>query len=481
VSDETVSRRALPLRSIRLWAIVAVVLLAGTAVAIALLARAERDAVSAVQRRIQNTLRPAQNAEAALLTAYVNQETGQRGYLLTGDRGFLQPYQTGRADAAALQRQLSSLVADDAAQRALLDRVVAAAQRWQTEAAEPEIAARSKGPIDNAQVETFAVRGKQLFDAFRADMGALMARTDTLVNSQLEKLGREQRDARAAIDVTLLLAIVIAGITIALLWYLFARPIARLLKEIQLVAAGDYRRTLAHRGGLDEVRIIAEAVDRMRAGIVEKTAEAASSQQLLTVRQERDRMATDLHDLTIQRIFGLGLALDATATRNPELAQELAPLVDDTDVIIRELRNIIFALGASEDALGVRAGVIQTVRDSARSFGFVPDLDMRGPLDTGLSDELTADVLAVLREALSNAARHSHASSVRVLLSYADDTVNLVVTDDGKGFPEGATPGNGTINLRRRAERRGGRASIRPGPNGGTVVHWWAPVTDVRS
>lgn len=481
MSGETEMRHPLALRSIRLWAIVAVVLLAGTAVAIALLARAERDEVTSVQRRIQNTLRPTQNAEAALLTAYVNQETGQRGYVLTGDRGFLQPYETGRADADRLQRQLAVLVAGDAEQRTLLEKAVAAAKRWQTDSAEPEIAARSHGPIDKAQVETFTARGKQLFDAFRADTSALMARTDSLVNSQLNTLSRRQRDARTAVDITLVAAIVIAGAAIGLLWYLLARPMASFLQDIQLVAAGDYRRPLAPRGGFDEIRIIAEAVDRMRGGIVEKSAEAASSQQLLTVRQERDRMATDLHDLTIQRIFGLGLALDATANRNPELAQELAPLVDETDVIIRELRNIIFALGASEDAIGVRAGVIQTVRDSARSFGFVPDLDMRGPLDSGLSDELTADVLAVLREALSNAARHSHASSVRVLLSYADDTVNLVVTDDGKGFPEGATPGNGTTNLRRRAERRGGRASVRPGPNGGTVVHWWAPVSDVRS
>jgi signal transduction histidine kinase len=285
----------------------------------------------------------------------------------------------------------------------------------------------------------------------------------------------ESSDARLAANIALAGAIVVAVTAIVLLWYLFTRPISRFLSEIQAVAAGDYTRRLSVRGP-QEVATIADAVDRMRDGIVQTNAEAVATQQLLGVRHERDRLASDLHDLTIQRIFGLGLALNSTVTRNPEIATELDPLVDETDAIIRELRNVIFALGASEDAAGLRAGVIEIVRDSARSFGFLPELDLRGPLDTAIPADVATDLLAVLREALSNAARHAHASSVRVLLTYADDTVNLVVADDGKGIDENAAPGGGTVTMRGRAARRNGNATMRRGPSGGTVVHWWVPI-----
>ena len=467
--------RGIPLRSLRVWATVSVLSLVAATVAIAVVASVERSSVERTQKRIQSNLRPAQNAEAALLTAFVNQETGQRGFLLTGNDAFLDPYDAGRRDAVTLQRQLVGLTEGDARETALLQSAWNAGRAWQVQSAEPEIAARRAGTINAAQLQRFAATGKQLFDAFRAQMSGLMERTGTLVAGELAHLTDTQHDARIASDITLALALVVAALAITLFWYVFTRPIGQFLGEIQAVAGGDYTRPLQPRGP-EEVRIVARAVDQMRDGLVATSAEAVANQQLLSVRQERDRMATDLHDLTIQRIFGLGLALNAVTTRTPELSADLDPLVDETDAIIRELRNVIFALGASEEQLGVRAAVIETVRDSARSFGFLPELDLRGPIDTGLSPELGADLLAVLREALSNAARHSHASSVHVLVSYADDTVNLVVTDDGKGLSDGVVPGDGTINLRRRAERRGGSATIRTAPTGGTVVHWWAPV-----
>lgn len=468
--------RARPLRGLRLWATAAVLMLVGSTIAIALVAKVERDTVTAAQRRFQLSLRPTQAAEAQLLTAYVTQETGQRGFLLTGDESFLQTYAKGRADATALQARLATLTETDATERTELAEMIAAGRDWQQRSAEPEIAARRADPLDPAEVRALTTTGEQFFDAFRTKIAALMARTDALITSEVDRVSRAQSDARLAANLALTGAITVAVLAIALLWYLFTRPIGRFLGEIQAVAAGDYTRPLSTRGP-QEVTIIAAAVDRMRDGLVQKNAEAVANQQLLSVRQERDRMATDLHDLTIQRIFGLGLALNSTVAHSPDVADELEPLVDETDAIIRELRNVIFALGAAEDTIGLRAGVIEIVRDSARSFGFLPELDLRGPLDTAIPAELAADLLAALREALSNAARHAHASSVRVLLTYSDDTVNLVVTDDGTGIPEIVVPGGGSVNLRSRAERRGGNASIRQGPSGGTVVHWWVPVT----
>jgi signal transduction histidine kinase len=308
---------------------------------------------------------------------------------------------------------------------------------------------------------------------FWATLAVLMLVASTVAVAVVAKV--ESSDAQLAANIALAGAAVVAVTALTLLWYLFTRPISRFLSEIQAVAAGDYTRALSVRGP-QEVATIADAVDRMRDGIVQTNAEAVATQQLLGVRHERDRLASDLHDLTIQRIFGLGLALNSTVKRNPDMATELDPLVDETDSIIRELRNVIFALGASEDAAGLRAGVIEIVRDSARSFGFLPELDLRGPLDTAIPADVATDLLAVLREALSNAARHAHASSIRVLLTYADDTVNLVVADDGKGIDENAAPGGGTVTMRGRAARRNGNSTMRRGPSGGTVVHWWVPI-----
>ncbi|MDT4893367.1 MAG: hypothetical protein QOE97_2402 [Pseudonocardiales bacterium] len=472
LDDRPVTRR----RSLRFWVTLTIAVLVASTVSTAVVAKIESDRVSSAQNAIKDRLQPQQRAETDLLTAYINQETGQRGYLLTGDKSFLQPYLAGRIAITSLRSRLDQMFADDREARSLLAAAIAAGTTWQQQSALPEIAARTRGTIPVAEVIKIATQGKTLFDQLRARISALAEHTNRLVSTQLGRVSSAQRDGNIATNTALITTIVVALLALALLTRFFTRPLNRLLGEIQTVAAGDYLRPITA-AGPREVEIVASAVDRMRDNIVRTNVDVVLAQQSLSVRHERDRLAADLHDLTIQRVFALGLALNAEATRNPAVADSIEPLIDETDRIIRELRNVIFAIGAdSDDADGLRASVIELARESGRSLGFAPDLDLRGPLDTDLSDEVGAELLAVVREVLSNVARHANATSVTILVALLDDTLHLVVADNGVGIAPAAVVGDGTRNIRARAQRLGGSATISPGPNGGTQVVWRVPV-----
>jgi signal transduction histidine kinase len=470
--DAPVNRR----HSLRFWVALTIAGLVASSLATAAVAKIESDRVSSAQNTIRDRLRPAQRAEADLLTAYINQETGQRGFLLTGDASFLQPYKDGRAAIATLRAQLDQLMSADREGRTLLDAAIAAGTVWQQQSAGPEIAARGMGTIPVAVVTRVATQGKRLFDDLRAHINALTQHTDALVSRQLARVSSAQHDASTATNAALISSVAVALLAVVLLTKFLTRPLDRLLGEIQTVAAGDYHRSITATGP-NEVQIVASAVERMRDNIVRANAEVVLAQQSLSVRDERARLAADLHDLTIQRVFALGLALNAEASRTPAVAGVIEPLIDETDRIIRELRNVIFAIGAdSDDTDGLRAMVIEMTSESRRSLGFAPDLEFRGPLDTDVPEVIAAELLAVIREVLSNIARHAKATSVTVLVALLDDTMHLVVADNGVGMTTDARAGEGTRNIRSRAERLGGGATISPGPDGGTQVVWRVPV-----
>ena len=463
------------IRMFRFWATVSVLLLVAATVTTAIIAKVERDDVARKQGHVRTVLRPARNAEADLLAAYLNQETGLRGFLLTGEDRFLQPYTMGRADAAQLLSRLTALTAKDATSRAMLNDVVTAGAAWDRQIVQPQLAARRAGAIAPATVLTYLDNGKTSFDAVRSRFTILTAHTDTQITAALRQVSQTQHDSGTATDATLIGAIALAVLALLGLRYLFALPLSRFLRQIRTVASGDYAAPIDGRGP-QEFKVIADSVDRMRDSIIRTTADAAAVQQRLSLREERDRLAADLHDRTIQRVFGLGLALDSMNTRTPTVGKDIEPLVEETDKIIRELRSVILAIGGDQHVDGLRAGVVSLINDSRRSLGFLPDLDVRGPVDTAIPEHIGAEVLAVLREALSNVARHAGATSAGVALVYEDSALTLKVVDNGTGIAPDAAPGDGTRNLRARAARLDGTASISSGPNGGTVVTWRVPV-----
>ncbi|MFI5623880.1 sensor histidine kinase [Nocardioides sp. NPDC051685] len=211
------------------------------------------------------------------------------------------------------------------------------------------------------------------------------------------------------------------------------------------------------------------ALDRLRA--VEDRAD-------LAVITDRDRIARDLHDVVIQRLFAIGLQLE-TLGRNPQrvedLPKRLSEQVDALDQTIKDVRGSIFDL-SNHDASSLRAQVREVVREYAGVMDFTPEIKITGPVDTAVPDSVRNHLLPVLREAVSNLARHAQAHSAQIELSLQDDEIKLVVRDDGSGVPEEAEE-SGLKNARCRAVQLGGQLEIGPRSPSGTELIWQVPIT----
>ncbi|HEX8303373.1 MAG TPA: GAF domain-containing sensor histidine kinase [Jatrophihabitans sp.] len=211
------------------------------------------------------------------------------------------------------------------------------------------------------------------------------------------------------------------------------------------------------------------------AAVALELADARADQQRVVLLEDRDRIARDLHDHVIQRLFAAGLTVQSLQARqdDPAAAAKLGQVVTDLDVTIRQIRTSIFDLrGAlSTSATSVRADLLGVAAEQAGQLGFEPALRFTGPVDTLVDEALADDLAAVLREALSNVARHARASKADVTLDVSFSTVCLEVSDDGVGF--GATTRrSGLANLTERAARRGGSMTVTSTPHEGTQLRW---------
>jgi len=199
----------------------------------------------------------------------------------------------------------------------------------------------------------------------------------------------------------------------------------------------------------------------------------------LTLVAERERIAHDLHDHVIQRLFAAGMDLQGTVARarSPEVVDRLNRTLDDLQTIIEEIRTTIFQLKTSpENDSGFRTRIQQVISDLTENRDIVTTVRMHGPL-TAIGGELSEQAEAVAAEAISNAVRHSGASKLTVEVS-VDDMLTLDITDDGCGIPADNSRHSGLANMQHRAEQVGGRCEIANQPDGGTRVHWTAPLTD---
>jgi signal transduction histidine kinase len=215
------------------------------------------------------------------------------------------------------------------------------------------------------------------------------------------------------------------------------------------------------------------------AGIAVENARLHARVQRLTVAADRERIARDLHDTVIQRLFATALALQSSLplAENPDLRDRLEAAISDLDDTIRQVRTTIFSLEPPSMAeRGVRARVLEVCADAARSLGFEPEVRFVGVIDRRVSDALASQLLSTLREALTNVARHAGASQTEVELAVADD-LYLRVMDDGVGSA-GTEPstGNGLRNMAERAESLGGSFTLATRPGGGTELNWRVPL-----
>ncbi|KUF13326.1 MULTISPECIES: sensor histidine kinase [Streptomyces] len=219
----------------------------------------------------------------------------------------------------------------------------------------------------------------------------------------------------------------------------------------------------------------------------------------MSLLEDRDRIARDLHDLAIQRLFATGMTLQSVQrfVEHPGAAERLHRAVDDLDATIKIIRSTIFGLRDHEapgGAAGLRVRTVRAVEDAAPVLGFTPALRMEGLIDTDVPRAVADDVVAVLNEALSNVARHARARRAEVSLVMRKGVLELAVVDDGVGIervreeaggagggdtpsvPPGADRGAGLRNLAERAERLGGALAVRAGESRGTRLEWRVPL-----
>ncbi|MBL6274578.1 GAF domain-containing sensor histidine kinase [Micromonospora fiedleri] len=215
-----------------------------------------------------------------------------------------------------------------------------------------------------------------------------------------------------------------------------------------------------------------------QAALAMERARGQEEREQLVVLEDRERIARDLHDVVIQRLFATGLQLQSAVplAGRPELAKRINAAVDDLDATIKDIRRTIFELRSPVSA-ALRTEIREAIEVAAESLGFRPRLELIGPIDSAVPDPVRPDLTAVLREALSNAVRHAEASAVSVTVSVEATRVSVVVTDNGVGCDPAAARG-GLINLRERAERHGGVFEVHPTEPRGTQLHWSIPLRD---
>ncbi|MFI1732248.1 GAF domain-containing protein [Streptomyces acidicola] len=216
-----------------------------------------------------------------------------------------------------------------------------------------------------------------------------------------------------------------------------------------------------------------------QAAVAMELAEHRKDAEEIAVLQDRDRIARDLHDLAIQRLFAAGMTLQSAGRfiERSEASERVARAVDDLDETIKIIRSTIFGLRAREGAAGpgLRGRVVRVVGEAAPVLGFAPSLRMEGLLDTQVPKETADHVVAVLSEALTNVARHAHADRTDVVLETDGRELRLTVSDNGVGIPPDGRR-SGLHNMAERAAQLGGRLELTSPAGGGGRVVWRVPV-----
>jgi signal transduction histidine kinase len=242
--------------------------------------------------------------------------------------------------------------------------------------------------------------------------------------------------------------------------------------EVALVAARRSGAEAFEPAGVPQVSVFADQVA--------VALDMAARQRLarrLDVYEDRDRIARDLHDHVIQRVFASGLALQATVSRidDPEIRRRVQGVIAQLDDTVRDIRTTIFDLHTT-DAVDAGDSLRRRLLDivTATAGELQPTVRMSGTVDSLVTGALAADVEAVVREGVSNAARHSGGGHVTVTLDVADEAV-LEIVDDGRGIDVKAAR-SGLRNLEQRARHHGGTVTVGPLAAGGTRLRWSAPL-----
>ena len=214
-----------------------------------------------------------------------------------------------------------------------------------------------------------------------------------------------------------------------------------------------------------------------QAGIAVSLAWARRDRQRLEVVEDRSRIARDLHDHVIQRLFATGLGLQALAATFPDQEPVIDRHVAEIDAAIADIRTAIFTLRTRTSPMQARQRILELIGELTPSLATPPRLTFTGPVDLVVTGPLADDVVAVVRESLANVARHAHALTTAVEVTVTDTEIAVLVEDDGDGIDPAAPRNGGTSNLDHRARAHGGVFTLEAQPVRGTRAHWRVPAS----
>ncbi len=432
---------------------------------------------SAVSRVLTDTLRPAQMESANLTKAYIDEETGERGYLLTRDDSFLQPYDNGRQAAVRAHTALADEFAGDPVSLGMLSQVDAAADAWHTRALDPELSAARHGTLTGPVLLASVTLGRELFDALRSGLSTLQEHINQLVGITLQGYNQAQTTANDVTVVAAVAAVLLAAVAIWQLRTSFARPLNRLVTQVRRVSDGDLDQSVDVGGPL-EITTVARTVEAMRTRILAENARSEATARQLARYEEADRIARSLGDTVIRQLYTTSLALQSTASRYPATAPALTSAIREIDAALRDLQTAIFELTAGPNRQPLGEQLLDLVDQIELGLGAAPEVQLAGSLDADVLQTVAADVITVVHDLVTEVIRPAAGGST-ISLSADDAELRLRVTGDVTG-----SHGNGSdtalADAREVAERLGGSCAV--SRDGDALdVDWRIPVPALES
>jgi len=446
-------------------------LIVGGAFAVLLAAAASEREAADLAEHSQRVLAAANQLERLV----VDLETGERGFVLTGDERFLQPWtgaQTALPDATDQLERLAVVPAQHARAGAIAEAVTSYVEDFSVPVVE---AARRSDPTAGS-VDT-ALEGKRRIDALRADFDRLRAAERTLATTRQDRDHAATTRAVTWAVIGLVGSVLLIVLVGAYLGRAIVLPIRRASTMAGRLAGGDVAVRMPETG-VGEIGALERSFNIMARSLQESRAELTASRARVVAAGDdaRRRIERDLHDGTQQRLVSLGLDLRSAEAMVPpgsdELGAQLARSAEGLAEAVEDLQEISRGI---HPAILSRGGLGPALKALARRSAVPVELDLH--VDRRLPASVEVAAYYVVSEAITNATKHAEPSVIQVDAEAADSTFRLAVRDDGAG---GADPGRGSglLGLRDRVEASGGRLEITSPPDGGTSLLVTIPLVD---
>lgn len=461
--------------SLELWALVFLLVLNVIAV-LALGANIDRAS------RISATANEVRSAIDTVDRSVVEQEAAMRGYVITGAPSFLAPYDR----SGQLQRQqgerLVTMLRQEGLSTTSVEKAETIMATWRARVGDPEIAAVRRGD-GSAGALVRSGAGMTLLQQAQEELDTLRTDVNRHTAGALAQVRKAQDRTVALMIGTLLLTGLLVVLRVVLTVLHVSRPLTRLVGEVSAVADGDLERPVPT-GGVPELQRLARAVESMRLRLLDERTAAARSSLLEGQEQERRRVATGLHDDTVQAAVAANLRLSRLRRHLAKSDDKAAALVDEAATDLHEsisrMRRVVFELHPPTlDEEGLESAMRLYLQETATPAGVEWSVSGAGSVDLDHASRTLA--YRLFREAVANAVKHSGADRIDVTLNRADGELEVTVADDGAGFDtqDAARPVPGHLGLSssvRLAEASGGRWSVTSEPGQGSRVTFGVPV-----